>query len=190
MKTEDNAFNRDIFLVKKFLAIKDQYSLDTVIETGTFKGSTTSWFCENFDNVYSVECNREYYEESKKNLERFKNLTLNLEESPNFLSKVLPKIDDKKTIIFLDAHWYTNPVLAELQNIKRSGKKPIIAIHDFMVPDHPEFGYDVYPNQGIVYNWEWIEKYIENIYGSNGYIKEYNTQATGSMRGCIFIFPK
>jgi antitoxin component YwqK of YwqJK toxin-antitoxin module len=93
------------------------------------------------------------------------------------------------TIFFLDAHWYTNPVLNELDAIKESGKKPIIAIHDFMVPDHPEFGYDIYPDQNIVYNWEWIQGKIESIYGKSGYTKEYNNEATGAMRGCIFLFP-
>jgi len=58
-----------------------------------------------------------------------------------------------------------------------------------MVPDRPEFGYDIYPDQGIVYNWEWIREKIEEIYGHTGYYKEYNTQATGSMRGCLFIYP-
>ena len=106
------------------------------------------------------------------------------------MKEVLPLVNDSKTIIFLDAHWYTNPVLNELVAIKESGKKPILAIHDFMVPDHPEFGYDIYPEQEIVYDWKWIEKYIEDIYGPKGYTKEYNTEATGAMRGCIFILPK
>jgi hypothetical protein len=114
---------------------------------------------------------------------------MNLGDSPEYLKNVLSTIDDSKTILFLDAHWYTNPVLAELYAIKESGKLPILAIHDFMVPDHPEFGYDAYPDQDIVYNWEWIEDHINSIYGKDGYTKDYNTEATGAMRGCLFIFP-
>ena len=190
MQNSGGAFNEDYYMESKFLDIKEKYNLDTVIETGTYHGITTEWFAKNFVNVYTVECNEVYYEKAKEKIGSYPNISSHLQDSPVFLKEVLPLVNDSKTIIFLDAHWYTNPVLNELVAIKESGKKPILAIHDFMVPDHPEFGYDIYTEQGIVYNWEWIEKYIEDIYGPKGYTKEYNTEATGAMRGCIFILPK
>jgi len=189
MQNPNGAFNEDIYLAEKFLEIKKKRKIDTIIETGTYHGATTRWFSINFDTVYTAECNREYFETAKKNLAGIKNIVMELEDSPKFLSNKLDLINDGSTIIFLDAHWYTNPVLAELDAIKNSGKKPVIAIHDFMVPDHPEFGYDVYPTQGIVYNWEWIKEKIESIYGPTGFHKEYNNKATGAMRGCLFIYP-
>jgi cephalosporin hydroxylase len=189
MEKKLTPFNADIYLEEKFLEIKKNNNLDTVIETGTFHGATTIWFSQNFKKVYTVECNEVYFKESGENIGNPINVIRKLQDSPVFLKEVLPLIDDSKTIIFLDAHWYTNPVLNELIAIKESGKKPILAIHDFMVPDHPEFGYDIYPEQDIVYNWEWIQNYIEDIYGKNGYTRGYNTEATGAMRGCLFIFP-
>ena len=190
MEKKLTPFNADIYLEEKFLEIKKNNNLDTVIETGTFHGATTIWFSQNFKKVYTVECNEVYFKESGENIGNPINVIRKLQDSPAFLKEVLPLVNDSKTIIFLDAHWYTNPVLNELVAIKESGKKPILAIHDFMVPDHPEFGYDIYPEQEIVYDWKWIEKYIEDIYGPKGYTKEYNTEATGAMRGCIFILPK
>lgn len=190
MEKKLTPFNADLYLEEKFSEIKKKFRITTVVETGTFHGATTAWFSNNFNHVYTVECNKQYYEESGNNLANRSNITRRLQDSPEFLREILPHIDDQKTLVFLDAHWYTNPVLNELEAIKNSGKRPIIIIHDFMVPDHPEFGYDVYPEQGIVYNWEWIKEKIEGIYGSNGYYKEYNTKAVGAMRGCIFIFPK
>lgn len=190
MEKKLTPFNADLYLEKKFMEIKGEFGITTVIETGTFHGATTIWLSENFDNVYTVECNKQYYDESGNNLENRVNVTRRLQDSPEFLKEILPYIDDQKTLVFLDAHWYTNPVLNELIAIKNSGKKPIIIIHDFMVPEHPEFGYDIYPEQGIVYNWEWIKEKIEDIYGPTGYYKEYNTKAAGAMRGCLFIFPK
>lgn len=187
---EDSAFNRDIYLQKKFIDIKKFFDIDTVIETGTYQGNTTLWLSKNFKTVYTIECNAQYFNDAFSKIGQVPNIKMELGESPKFLQNVLPSIDENKTIIFLDAHWYSNPVLKELNAIKDSGKKPIIAIHDFMVPGHPELGYDVYPNQNIVYNWEWIENYINNIYGKNGYTKEYNSKATGAMRGCVFIYPQ
>jgi len=186
---EELAFNNDSYLEEKFLAIKDCFGLDTVIETGTYHGTTTEWFSKNFKDVYTIESQSAHFEEASKRISHIENIRMNLGGSPEFLKNILSTIDDSKTILFLDAHWYTNPVLAELDAIKESGKLPILAIHDFMVPEHPEFGYDEYPDQNIVYNWEWIEGHINSIYGKGGYSKDYNTKATGSMRGCLFIFP-
>jgi cephalosporin hydroxylase len=186
---EELAFNQDYYLSEKFLEIKNEYNLNTVIETGTYHGTTTSWFSKHFKDVYTIESQSAHFEEASKIIGHINNIKMSLGDSSELLKEILPSIDDNKTIIFLDAHWYTNPVLAELDAIKESGKLPILAIHDFMVPDHPEFGYDEYPDQNIVYNWEWIEGHINSIYGKGGYSKDYNAKATGSMRGCLFIFP-
>jgi hypothetical protein len=191
MKNANGAFNEDIHMGAKFTEIRDNFNLNTVIETGTYHGVTTEWFANHFDNVYTVECNEVYHKEANERISQYKNIKSYLQDSPDFLKDVLgsDKIKSDKTIIFLDAHWYTNPVLNELIAIKNSGKKPILAIHDFKVPNRPEFGYDIYPDQGIVYEWEWIKEYIESIYGIDGYTKEYNQEAIGAMRGCIFIYP-
>lgn len=188
MKNPNGAFNEDSYMKSKFLEIKEKFNLDTVIETGTYHGVTTEWFANNFNSVYTVECNEVYFEEAKKNISSYSNVKSYLEDSPLFLEMVLNLVDSKKTIVFLDAHWYTNPVLKELESIKKSGKTPILAIHDFKVPNRPDFGYDIYPDQDIVYEWEWIEGHIRSIYGNNFDI-EYNQEAEGAMRGCIFIFP-
>jgi hypothetical protein len=186
----NGAFNQDDYMSEKFLEIKTNFNLNTVIETGTYHGTTTKWFSDNFDTVHTVEVKPEHYEIAFEKIGSIPNIKMNLKDSPVFLEEVLESIEEDKTIIFLDAHWYTNPVLDELDAIKKSGKKPILAIHDFMVPDHPEFGYDVYPDQGITYDWDWIKERIESIYGEDQYTKEYNSIATGAMRGCIFIYPK
>jgi hypothetical protein len=61
-------------------------------------------------------------------------------------------------------------------------------IHDFKVPDHPELGFDSYDGQD--YEWDWIEGHVEAIYGKDGYIKSYNTDAVGAKRGVVVIEPK
>ncbi len=189
MQNSGGAFNQDIFLAKRFLDLKEENSLDTVIETGTYHGVTTEWFANNFDNVYTVECNETYYNEAKNRISGYSNVKNYLMDSPVFLERILSEIEDENTIVFLDAHWYTNPVLDELEAIRKSGKKPILAIHDFKVPDREDFGYDIYPEQGIIYEWGWIEDRIKSIYGED-FEKYYNEEAVGAKRGCIFIKPK
>lgn len=184
-----DAFNQDRFLAAKFLQLKDKYNLTTVVETGTYHGITTEWLSFNFEKVYTVECNESFYNISQSRISELANVKSFLMDSPLFLEKILPEVDESNTIIFLDAHWYTNPVLNELAAIKRSGKKPILAIHDFKVPGKPDLGYDSYPSEGIVYEWSWIERHINLIYG-NSYSIFYNSEAEGAMRGCIFIIPQ
>lgn len=179
-------FNDDVHLAQKFVGLRDKYGIKNVIETGTYHGNTTEWLAQNFENVFTCESNSDYHAIAKKALEAFPNVTQKLQDSRVFLEATLPTLDGP-TIVFLDAHWYDNPLLGEIVAIGRYGKRPILAIHDFKVPEHPELGYDTYP--GIVYEWAYIKAAVEEAYGANRYRIEYNQQATGSMRGCIFIFP-
>lgn len=184
------AFNTDENLAKRFLHFKEKYKIKVAIETGTYHGDTTTWLAENFDKVYTVEYNERYLEVAKNNMKGYSNINSYLGTSTDYLKEFLLESKEDNIIVFLDAHWYANPVLVELDRIKESGLKPVIAIHDFKVPSRPDLGYDLYPEQGIVYEWEWIREKIEGIYGIDGYNMEYNTYSDNNMRGCIFLMPK
>jgi hypothetical protein len=184
------AFNTDIKLAERFLQLKDEYQISVAIETGTYHGDTTIWLAQNFETVYTVEYDKRYLEIANQQILNYPNINSFLGNSTEFLVKFLADSKGKNCIIFLDAHWYANPVLRELDRIKESGTKPVLAIHDFKVPSRPDLGYDVYPDQNIVYEWDWIKTKIEAIYGPEGYEIEYNTYSSLNMRGCIFILPK
>lgn len=181
-------FSGDKYLAETFLMLKDKFGIKTVIETGTYKGSTTLWLNEHFDDVHTTEIDERLYPELRQ---RFKgtNIKLWCAGSEEALPEILSYIHDKQPLIFLDAHWYKNPLLPELKVIAEAGIKPIIAIHDFKVPNRPDLGYDIYPNQKITYEWGYISKHIEAIYGKD-FEYFYNEKAEGDMRGCIFIHPK
>lgn len=178
------AFNNDTHLEAKFLEIRDKFGIKTVIETGTYYANTTRWLSSNFDKVYTCEIDPKSYEIAKEQLEGYANVTHVLQASQEFLPIALEKAEGP-TLVFLDAHWFENPLLKEIELVGKSGKKPILVIHDFKVPGKP-FGYDTYP--GITYDWNYIKDAVEQAYG-NQYHKEYNEVATGAKRGCIFIYP-
>ena len=177
-------FNDDTLLADKFLAIRDKYGIENVIETGTYHADTTQWLAKHFKNVYTCEVSEAYFKIGQEKLMPYTNVVHKLLDSRTFLKYVLPTLKGP-TLIFLDAHWYENPLLGEILTIAESGVKPILAIHDFQVPGK-DFGYDTYP--GIVYNWDYIKDAVAKVYGSN-FTKEYNEEATGSRRGCIFLYP-
>jgi hypothetical protein len=182
-------FSGDKYLAETFLTLRDLFNIKTVIETGTYKGATTLWLNEHFEDVHTTEIDERLYNELRQTF-KGTNIKLWCAGSEEALPEILAYINDKQPLIFIDAHWYNNPVLAELKAIAEAGIKPIIAIHDFKVPNRPDLGYDIYPNQKIVYEWQWIEKHVEAIYGKDGYEYFYNEKAEGDMRGCVFIHPK
>lgn len=65
---------------------------------------------------------------------------------------------------------------------------PVIVIHDFKNPLHPEFGWDCYDIGP--HAWPTISTAIYEIYGLGGYEIHYNDEAAGSMKGIIYIEPR
>ncbi len=182
-------FNCDTYVEAEFLKLKVKYNIVNVIETGTYKGVTTRWFAKNFENVFSIEIMRKYYEEASLNLKGHDNVTLLNSDSRNVLPSVLNKLKGS-TLIFLDSHWYDNPLLPELQIIAESKMRPVICIHDMKNPDDPTMGYDTYPDQGIVYEYSWLKPHLDIVYGENKYEHYFNKLAEGARRGVLFCVPK
>lgn len=186
-------FEGDTIMKNRVAEIIKENKIHTVYETGTYLGGTTKLFSEMVDKVHTIELMDENFNKSKEYLKDNPNVTIHKGSSETVLGELLSKVDKKSTLknkifMFLDAHFYDyNPLLDELAVIAKNKLKPIIAIHDFKVPGHPELGFDTYGK--IVYEWDWIKSSIEKIYGVDGYITEYNSEATGAKRGIIYIYP-
>jgi hypothetical protein len=184
-------FEGDTFAFEKFRNLVSEHKIDCIIETGTFLGSTTKKFTEMVPEVHTIEVNENNFNNAVNYLKEIKNVHTYRGNSPDVLLYLFGnEISANKNILFfLDAHWNQyNPLLDELKVIAEHRLKPVIAIHDFKVPGHPELGFDTYKD--IVYEFDWIKSSIENIYGPNGYNVEYNSDATGAKRGLIYITPK
>ncbi len=182
MPFQDEPFNGDVYIRRKFLELKEKYGLKNAIETGSCLFGTTRWLADNFNNVYTVEINKDFQDEGLKKMEGSVNMMALLGDSVELLPTML-KFAGRDTIVFLDAHWHEHcPLLKELEIIRDSGLKPIIVIHDFVVPDNPELGFDSY--QGQPFTWEWIKPIVEQI---GKPIISYNSEISGAKRGVIFI---
>lgn len=176
------AFNGDTYLAEEFLHLRDKYGIKSVIETGSYLGVTTLWLSEHFEQVFTIEINERYYQATQKRIRGIKNVVSMLGDSEKMLHSVL-QMAGEKVIVFLDAHWNKNPLLTELDIIQQSELKPVVVIHDFKVPGHPEFGYDTYLEQNIIYEWDYIKDHV------SGYKYYYNQAAAGAKRGVIFLIP-
>jgi len=189
MAFEHGPFNEDPVIEKEFLILKETHGIKTVVETGTYCGVTAAWLAEHFEHVKTVEISEQYHGIAIKRLEGMNNVTCTLGNSKTFLEEILPDKQLQPFMFFLDAHWYHHcPLLQELDAIAAAKIKPVIAIHDFKVPQNSELGYDTYKGQD--FDLQFITAKIQNIYGRNGYSFYYNMRAKGAKRGIIYIFPK
>ncbi len=198
MPFQEAPFNGDKHLEAEVLRLKKEFHIDVILECGTCLGSTTIWMAQNFQRTHTIEINQHYHEIAHKRM---------MEQSGTFKDhilcnwfgdsvKILPKIFKhtieefairEKCMIFIDSHWQNNvPMLEELAIIAATNIRPVIIIHDFLVPGHPELGFDSYHDQPFTF--EWIQSSIEKIYGT-AYKYHYNTIASGAKRGVIFIYP-
>lgn len=191
MPHQDKPFNGDTFIQQEFLKLREKFNLNAVVETGTCLGSTTKWFAENFYQVYTIEVNAEFRNFAVKVFAEQNNIISILGDSSKDLPSVVKGLNDD-TIFFLDAHWGNHcPLQQELDAIAEAIPpiKPVIAIHDFVVPGHPELGFDSI--NGQPFTFEWLKPYFDKIYGGEGnYDHYYNSDATEIKRGIIYVTPK
>jgi len=183
-------YEGDSFIHDELKALCSKFKVHTIIETGTFLGATTKRLAELAETVFTIENQKESYDSAQKNNEGIENITYWLGNSAELLPKLLDhhQLNDG-LLFFLDAHWYDYcPLLDELKAIYDRKITPVIFIHDFKVPDRPDLGFDSYKGQDFEFGY--IKKAIEAIYGADGYDFHYNTDADGAKRGVIYIYPK
>jgi predicted O-methyltransferase YrrM len=188
-KRNITGFEGDNIMAERIKRLIKDHSIDLVIEGGTYLGGTTKRLALMCKEVATIEINLEYFTRAEKFLELCHNVTMFFGSTVELLPEILEIHKDKKILFFSDAHWNEfNPMLAELEIIAHAGIKPVICIHDWKVPGHPELGFDTYKD--IVYELEWIRPSIEKIYGIDGFVKEYNSAAEGAKRGIVYLMPK
>ena len=183
-------FNNDRLIQKEILRLRDKYGIKTAVETGSCLFSTTKFLGDNFEKVFTIELNKKFYDEWKWRVENNSNVFAFNGDSPFLLSNIILNNCNNKTLIFLDAHWGNDcPLQNELTVIAERGIKPVIAIHDFVVPGKNEFGFDTYNGQPFTY--EWLSSYFDSIYGEKKYGHYYNSGLfeKSAKRGIIYIFP-
>jgi hypothetical protein len=191
MPFQSEPFNGDTFVCDEFLKLKERFNIDTAIETGSCLFYTTRWLSNNFKEVYTVECNPDYYLIGVEKVLDKTNVHSFLLDSVKFLNLTLPSFKDNNIITFLDAHWMNNcPLLDELEELSNLQTKqpPVIVIHDFFTGNE-ELGCDEYNGQPFTY--EWIEPKIKNIERKLNCKYEYyfNKETVGAKRGVIYLTP-
>lgn len=93
-------------------------SVEVIVETGTFRATTTEHIAQTFSGpIYTCETNRRYFEYSMKRLAPYPHVHIEQIDSRLFLAHLLETaaVSDRVVLFYLDAHWNGDlPVLEEL----------------------------------------------------------------------------
>jgi hypothetical protein len=150
----EKPFNGQEKRVALFQTLNKQIKIDAVVETGTFRGSTTLFFRQTSGvDVYSCELSDRYFEYASTRLAGYEGINLYKGDSRDFLAHLSknPKLESKTIFFYLDAHWNADlPLLEELQFIFKRFKSPIIMIDDFEVAHRDDYEFDDYGENAIL----------------------------------------
>lgn len=148
------------------LRLKAEYGLSTLIETGTYKCGTAGWAAAHFEQVYTIEGYRTYYDANVK-AHHEPNLHMIFGDSRAKLPEVLAQVT-QPALIWLDAHFLGNseesagtdgecPIKEELDALRACGVRHFILIDDehcFNHIDLPKLSHrNLWPSLDTVIGW-------------------------------------
>ena len=138
------------------LQLKNEYKIDTFVETGTYKGNTAVWAAEHFANIFTVEFSKNIYKQTKERLDKLQNVRFIYGNSKNILKNIIPELTSP-AFFWLDSHWSGGetwgqdeecPLLDEIAEINKSDFSHYIFIDDarlFLSPPPFPHNYEHWP---------------------------------------------
>lgn len=175
-----------------FIDLSKKFAFQAIVETGTFRGTTTKFIAQNSDApVYTVEANLRVFYYAQKHLRSISNIHPRLGDSRAFLGELIADTDFPKQNIFfyLDAHWNADlPLYEEVEMIQKHWEDAVVMIDDFEVPDDDGYNFDdygdgkklclAYLGADLLSQW--------SVY----FPAESSANETGHKRGCVVLASK
>jgi hypothetical protein len=143
------------------IGLKQHLAIDTLIETGTFKGETAAWAAEHFGRVVTIEAHEPLFSAARTRLQPLRNVEVVPGHSASVLMTLVPRLPSR-SMFWLDAHWSGAgtagedeecPLLEEITMIDSSRYQHVIIVDDarmFINPPPPPHRPDHWPSIGTV----------------------------------------
>ena len=159
----------DKIALEEILKLRDEFNIETAIETGTWRGTNTELYARHFKDVYSIDIDTDALAIASSKLKSYPNVKLVNMPSWEALSLLKASYNFKmrKDIVFfyLDAHFFDPKlppedkwvVVKELKALK-DFPNCVICIHDF---DNGELGHLVYNDEHL--GWNVVGEHITQI---------------------------
>lgn len=192
---------KDPIAVQRFIDLQRQFGFLAAIETGTDQGLSAEGISSTCP-CYTIEIEPRhrgialqewikhgftaYPQNERIDLTNGdKKIFSYLGNSKDLLPRVLAEAP-APVCVFCDAHWGEYwPLLDELRIIAEHKISPVIIIHDFQVPNHPEFGFDNHGGKDL--NMDYVRDALNAI--NPNYNLFYNDRAEGNQRGILYATP-
>lgn len=138
------------------LQLKEKFSINAFVETGTERGFSAAWAAKHFEKVWTVEASPALFDEAQKLHGTHSNINFLLGTSIQVLPSVLAAIREP-AIFWLDSHFCHGltygqedqcPLLSELEMIRQSQYQHFILIDDavlFLSTPPKHYKADDYP---------------------------------------------
>lgn len=169
-------------------AIIEKYQIEQIIETGTYRGTTTEWFAQFNVPVLSVETHEQFAAFSRRRLRHLPNVRIECCDSTTAVKAWAADsgITSKRTLFYLDAHWKDHlPLREELELIDQYFKSWIAIVDDFKVANDPDYGFDDY-GDGKVLDLDYIRKCKLSDFVAF-FPEVAGKWETGLKRGCVVL---
>jgi len=138
-----SAFNDDPMVERECARLIERYAIEHIIETGTYKGTTTRFFSSFGIPVDTIEIDQTNFSEASASLRDASNVTVHIGNSVSVLQTLIPKLPSR-TLFYLDAHWHSYwPLRDELTMIREHLPQAVIIIDDFKTPFR-NYNFDCY----------------------------------------------
>ena len=171
-------------------ALMKQVGIGAIVETGTFRGTTTEFFADLCPGpVFTIEADQRLYGFSRTRFIRRRNVVSLLDDSRSGLRGLIgdTRLHGKRVLFYLDAHWDVDlPLAEEIDLVFGNWNEAVVLIDDFQVPDDAGYGFDDYGAGNALtlgYIGEMRDKYQSKIF----FPAAASTQETGARRGCVVL---
>jgi predicted O-methyltransferase YrrM len=172
-----------------FRELISAFDIGAVVETGTYRGTTTEFFAHLTGvPVYTIERVPRYFEYARRRLACYPHVHPVLGDSRDFLHRLAARRDHKEdpVLFYLDAHWDDDlPLHQEIELIVTSWESAIIVVDDFQVPGDEGYQYDDY-GTGKALTAEYLRRDVLSGF-SIFYPAAPSWAETGAKRGCVAL---
>jgi hypothetical protein len=182
------AFNGQERRQTLFDQLLQELKIVTIVETGTFRGTTTNYMAKAGLPVFSCELRPRYFHYCALRLANISNIRLERADSRRFLCELLDEnlLPPGPALFYLDAHWeYDLPVWEEIDQIFSRHPLPVIMVDDFRVPTDSGFAYDDY-GEGKCLSVTNLHEAV-TVRPSMFFPKYASADETGARRGCVVL---
>ncbi|QDU67266.1 FkbM family methyltransferase [Engelhardtia mirabilis] len=175
-------FHGDAYLLRlvAWLAARSE----VFVETGTNLGTTLGYVARTFPSLRCLSCEPDpaSFEVARHHVADQPQVAINRQTSQEFLGHLATigsELFERPTLFWLDAHGYGFdwPLREELAFIGERFQQGFVLIDDFLVPGHPEFGFDQYEQH--VCSWDYVRESLAPGWRHRLYYPAY-TERTSS----------